>query len=180
MIAVSVVGIAVLAVIGASGKIPTDELRTQDLPPPDAPEQAYEDFALSFDGYKELGSLRRCGKIANAGDRPVEFWILVGLVVLGELLPISVARRNEDEEISTSTIFAFALMLTGGLAAAVLALALASLLAYYFRSRSLLRSSFGVAHYTLAITASAGVLELLSDVPHANPPYFSTTTPRAL
>jgi diguanylate cyclase (GGDEF)-like protein len=131
MVAVSVVGIAVLAWIGASGKI------------------------------------------GSAGDNPEEFWILVGLVVLGELLPISVARKNEEEEISTSTIFAFALLLTGGLAAAVLALALAGLCAYYFRSRSLLRSSFSVAHYTLAITAAAGVLELLSDVPHENAPYFT-------
>jgi hypothetical protein len=45
--------------------IPTDELGVLDLPSKYAEEQAYHDFALSFDGYRELGSFPRCTRIAN-------------------------------------------------------------------------------------------------------------------
>jgi len=46
-------------------KIATDDLTVADLPATDAPEDAYHAFALSFDGYRELGSIKRSGRIAN-------------------------------------------------------------------------------------------------------------------
>lgn len=41
--------------------IPTSALAVSDLPGADADEDAYHRFALSFNGYQELGSTRRCG-----------------------------------------------------------------------------------------------------------------------
>jgi hypothetical protein len=35
------------------------------LPAADAPEIAYHRFALSFIGYEEMGSLRRCARLGN-------------------------------------------------------------------------------------------------------------------
>lgn len=51
--------------------IPTSALAVSDLPGADADEDAYHRFALSFNGYQELGSTRRCGRIANES---LEHW----------------------------------------------------------------------------------------------------------
>jgi hypothetical protein len=51
--------------------IPSELLTVADLPSTDAPEDAYHRFALSFNGYEEMGSVRRCGRIANGS---IERW----------------------------------------------------------------------------------------------------------
>jgi hypothetical protein len=51
--------------------IPTSALTVAHLPAPDADEDEYHRFALSFNGYTELGSDRRCARIANAS---LEHW----------------------------------------------------------------------------------------------------------
>jgi len=45
--------------------IANDELTLSDLPSPDAGWEAIQGFALSFDGYKEAGSLEHAARIAN-------------------------------------------------------------------------------------------------------------------
>jgi hypothetical protein len=45
--------------------IPTEELQPEDVPSADAEEDALHRFALSFNGYEENGSFRRCARIAN-------------------------------------------------------------------------------------------------------------------
>jgi diguanylate cyclase (GGDEF)-like protein len=88
------------------------------------------------------------------------------LVVLGELLPIKVPRR--DAEITTSTTFAFAALLSFGLPAAAVAQASGSLVTDLARRRSPWRSVFNVAQYTLSYAAAGAVLTALSDVPQAS------------
>ncbi len=44
--------------------VPNKALRRSDLPGPDASEVELNEFALTFDGYEELGHAR-CGRIAN-------------------------------------------------------------------------------------------------------------------
>lgn len=55
--------------------IPTESLTAEDLPAPDAEEDELHRFALSFIGYDELGSRRRCARIANHAR---ERWLLSG------------------------------------------------------------------------------------------------------
>lgn len=43
-----------------------EQLRVEDVPPPDADWAAISTFALSFDGYAVQGSFERCAEIANA------------------------------------------------------------------------------------------------------------------
>jgi hypothetical protein len=50
--------------------IANDDLTLRDLPSPDAGWEAIQGFALSFDGYKEAGSLEHAARIAN--DRVCE------------------------------------------------------------------------------------------------------------
>ena len=83
------------------------------------------------------------------------------LVMLGELLPIRVMRRDGEEEITVSTTFAFALLLTSGAAAALLSLTAASLLADTVRRKPLWKVAFNVAQFSLSIGAAAIVMRTL-------------------
>ena len=87
--------------------------------------------------------------------------LLTPLVVLGELAPIRVRRRDGEEEITSSTTFAFALLLTCGAAAAVLSLALASLMADLFRRKPIWKALFNVAQFSLSVGVAAGVVALI-------------------
>ena len=83
------------------------------------------------------------------------------LVVLGELLPIRVLRRDGEEEITVSTTFAFALLLTSGAAAAVLSLALASLVADLMRRKPFWKAAFNVAQFSLSVGAAAAIVAVV-------------------
>ena len=48
-------------------------------------------------------------------DDPLTFAVLGGGVVLGEMLPVKIPRRGDDEELTLSASFAMALLLLGGL-----------------------------------------------------------------
>ena len=131
-------------------------------------------FAVSVTGLALLVYLAASGRVGRADVAPAQFAVLVALVILGELLPIKLPRRDEDEELTTSATFSFALLISSGPAGAVLALALAELFAYFFRGKALSRSTFNIGQSTLALVAAGGVLTWLSDVPHPEPPFFQT------
>src|SRR5437764_11152971 len=73
-------------------------------------------------------------------------WLVRGLlllapgVLIGELMPITIPRRGEDEAITFSTTFAFALLLVAGPLAAAGALSVASVVQDVFSRRPLWRS----------------------------------------
>ncbi len=95
------------------------------------------------------------------------FWLLTALVVLGELRPLRILRRGTEGEITPSTAFAFALLIAQGTAAAVVALALGSLLTDLVRRKALRKACFNSAQYVLSLAAAGGVLALLSGLPRA-------------
>ena len=101
-----------------------------------------------------------------SGARPF-YWILFALVLLGELRPIRVPRR--EAEISTATAFSYAALLAFGTPAAVAAQAAGSLLTDLVRRRPLSRAVFNVAQYTLSLTAAGAVLSLVGGVPFTDP-----------
>lgn len=131
-------------------------------------------LAVSTAGLSLLAWIAISGSVGSSGPDPMQFALLVAFVVLGELLPIKVPRREETEELTTSPTFSFALLLSSGVAGAALALALAELSAYFFRSKSLARSAFNIGQSTLALFAAAGVLSLMGDVPRRRAPFFET------
>src|ERR687892_128314 len=75
----------------------------------------------------------------TVADSYVEFWMLVGFVALGELLPVSVSRLDGSGEITTSTIFSFAILLRFGTWPAVLAQVIASVAADLAQQKPLLK-----------------------------------------
>jgi len=92
---------------------------------------------------------------------PAAFWLFTVLVVIGELFPITVLRRSEVEEITTSTTFAFALLLGYGTVPALASLVLASLLADLVHHKPVWKSVFNVAQYTLSMALAGAAYSAL-------------------
>jgi diguanylate cyclase (GGDEF)-like protein len=90
-------------------------------------------------------------------------WLLAAAVVIGELVPIKLGPNRG--EVAPSTTFTFALLVSSGIGAAVLAQAIASALADVVDRKRPSRSAFNVAQYVLAIAAAGGVLVALGVLP---------------
>src|SRR5687767_2968512 len=89
------------------------------------------------------------------------FWALAGFVLLGELFPVRLPRRDQLDEITLSTPFAFALLLAYGPAPAIAAYVLASLIQDASDRTVPAKMAFNAAQYALSLAAAAGVLTLL-------------------
>src|SRR5439155_118731 len=83
-------------------------------------------------------------------------------VLLGELLPITVPRQSEEDQITTSTTFSLALLITTGVLPAIVAQASASVVADLLRRKPAWKAGFNAAQYALSLFAAAVVLSLLS------------------
>ena len=79
-------------------------------------------------------------------------------MLVGELLPIDVPRRQGLDRITTSTAFAFAIALLFGPLPAVLAYAGASLVADVVARLGWLKVAFNAAQYALALAAAAATM----------------------
>ena len=95
-------------------------------------------------------------------DQPT-FWVLAGFCLVGELLPIRLARATHHDEITISTAFAFAILLTFGLLPAMAVYAVASIVTDIKDPTSPRKALFNAAQYVLALGAASAVLTLLSD-----------------
>jgi diguanylate cyclase (GGDEF)-like protein len=87
-----------------------------------------------------------------------EILVFLIFVVLGELLPIEVPRRDEVEEVTTSTTFSFALLLTAGLVPAMAAQMIASLVADTAGHKPLWKAMFNASQYALTLVCANVVL----------------------
>ena len=90
--------------------------------------------------------------------------ILAGLVVLGELFPITVPRDGDVEEIAVSTTPGFAIVIAYGAAPAALVFAAASAIGDVSRRKPLWKAAFNVGQYTLSV-AAAGLTYRMLDGP---------------
>jgi diguanylate cyclase (GGDEF)-like protein len=92
-------------------------------------------------------------------DEPVVVLIAV-LVLVAELFPITVPWRDEAQTVSTSTTWAFALVLLAGGGIAAVALAVASLVEDAVDHKPWWKAGFNAAQYTIALGAATAVVEL--------------------
>jgi diguanylate cyclase (GGDEF)-like protein len=90
------------------------------------------------------------------------FWVFAGLTFLGELWPLKVQRRDEGGAVTTSSTFAFAILLTAGPLAAVLAQGLACILADGLLRKGWLRGVFNTGQYILSLVAAYAVLSVVA------------------
>jgi hypothetical protein len=88
------------------------------------------------------------------------FWVLGGLVLLGELRPVIASTRTDPAGINLATAFLFAALLRWGIAPVLLAVPLATLFGEVARRKAAYRTVFNVAQYVLSYAAAAIVLQL--------------------
>ncbi|MDN3358868.1 bifunctional diguanylate cyclase/phosphodiesterase [Actinomadura sp. DC4] len=91
--------------------------------------------------------------LRELGRNPL-FWILAGLIVLGELKPIITPGSTETTGAAISTTFTFATMLYVGMPTALLLQAVATVASGVLRRRAIHRNAFNVGQYTLSFTAA--------------------------
>jgi diguanylate cyclase (GGDEF)-like protein len=120
-----------------------------------------------------VGAGSIAGALAVAGGapwrtvegRPSEFALFAVLLVAGELRPLRVRRREGEEEIVTSTVFAFALLLRFGPGPAVVAQAVASAVSDLAGRKPAHKVAFNVGQYCLTLAAAGATYEALADLP---------------
>jgi diguanylate cyclase (GGDEF)-like protein len=108
--------------------------------------------------YAFIGGGRAFGK--SVLDSPFPFAACAVLVVVAELNPIRLIRSGAPISICASTTFAFALLLSHGLAAAIMVQGVASVVADVRQRKQPLKVAFNVAQYSLSLWAPAIVLAL--------------------
>ncbi len=89
------------------------------------------------------------------------FWLLAALCLLGEALPIRLARRTNYDEVTVSTAFAFAVLLAFGPAPAMALYAAASIVVDAGVRRHPVKIAFNAAQYAVSLSAAWAVLALL-------------------
>jgi diguanylate cyclase (GGDEF)-like protein len=102
----------------------------------------------------------------------LELWVLAGLVIVGEMLPIRYSRHGEMTEVVTSTTFSFALLLSWGVGPALLAQVMASLIADLARRKPWWKTAFNAAQYAISMGAAYAVLEVTTGIPRTITPHF--------
>jgi len=129
--------------------------------------------AIALSGQMNLGYITAHG---------YTFAVLAAGVVMGEMLPVKIPRRDSEEEIVLSTSFSIALLLAGGLGPAIVAQAAASIVQDCVARKPLWRVRFNLGQYTLAMVAAFLVMRLLSVHTHvgSSHPFTSSELPAVL
>src|ERR1700743_3891779 len=98
-------------------------------------------------------------------DDPLPFAVLAGGVVLGEMLPVKIPRRGDDEELTLSASFAMALLLLGGLGPALVAQGTASIVQDIMSKKPAVRVRFNLGQYSLSMVAAWLAMRLVAVSP---------------
>jgi diguanylate cyclase (GGDEF)-like protein len=103
-----------------------------------------------------------------------EIALFAACALIGELVPLKVVTRGVEGEVTTSTTFAFATLLAGGPACAVVALVGASFAADALRGKPPTKLLFNGCQYAITVTAAAVVLHVLTGVPRTDGDFHFT------
>ena len=112
-------------------------------------------------------------------EQPLTFVMLSAGVLLGEMLPLKIPRRGNDEQITLSTSFVMAVLLAGGLAPALIAQCAASIVQDLASHKPWWRIRFNLGQYALSMAAALLVMRGLSVAPHigSSHPFDSADLP---
>jgi diguanylate cyclase (GGDEF)-like protein len=129
---------------------------------------------VGFIGYCGGLSLAGCALVIylvlDAGLAPIVdagpvLWVLMAFGLFGELVPLTIARGDEENELSTSPAFVFAILLIWGPLAAIPLNAVASVGRDVRRRKQWWRVSFNVGQYTASLYAAYVVLRAFGHRP---------------
>ncbi len=135
-----------------------------------APLQAYVIAVIG------LGALCCAGVFALDGHNlprllSPELLVFAICALIGEFVPLKVVMRGVEGEVTTSTTFAFAALLVGGPACAIVTLVGASFVADAIRRKAPTKVLFNGCQYAITLTAAATVLAVLTGVPREVGPF---------
>ena len=117
--------------------------------------------AVSVVGVSILVVLLVRGEPGLPREPGAAFWAIAALVVIGEILPVPVVPRHLGGAGTTSTSFAFAVLLGWGLPAGALVQVAASLVADGIQRKPWFKAIFNAGQYCLSIAAAGLVIEAL-------------------
>ena len=92
------------------------------------------------------------------GERPA-FWVIMALVLVGELRPIFTSGSRDASGITMSTMFSFAALLFFGLPGAAAVQALATAVTAVVYGKQLWRTGFNLGQHTLNLLVAWWVLD---------------------
>jgi diguanylate cyclase (GGDEF)-like protein len=95
--------------------------------------------------------------MSTLAKHPV-FWVLVAMVVLGDIWPIVTPGRSSLEAPLASVTFSFAMLIVWGLPVAVLVRATSTTVTFLAKRKAPHRTAFNAAANTLSLTAAGSVL----------------------
>jgi len=130
---------------------------------------------VSFLGLGLVAALAGIRGLESIALAPIEFWVFAAFLLIGEFLPVRVPRREEDEEITTSATFAYALVLAFGPTVAALTHVAATLLSELSRRKAWYKATFNAGQYALTVFAAGFIVRLLTGVPHREGAAFDVT-----
>ncbi len=136
-------------------------------------------FVLACAAVVSLSGQMNLGYI---GAHPYTFAVLAAGVLMGEMLPVKIPRRDHDGEIVLSTAFSMALLLAGGLGPALIAQGASSIVQDATAHKPWWRVRFNLGQYTLSMVAAFLVMRLLSVTTHpgSSHPFTSSQLPGVL
>ena len=128
--------------------------------------------AIFLAGCASVVALRGMMDLHYIVEQPITFASLTAGVLLGEMLPVKIPRRGNDEMLTLSTAFSMALLLAGGLGPALIAQGIGSVIQDVASGKVGWRSRFNLGQYTIALIAAMLAMRAISHisgVPSAHP-----------
>ncbi len=136
--------------------------------------------AVFVAGCLVVALLRPMEHLGFISATPVSFGIMALGVVLGELMPLKIPRRGDDEEIALSASFAMAILLVGGLGPALIAQAVASVAQDVNSRKPPWRIAFNLGQYALSMAAAAVVMRALTSADLGPHPFGTPQMPAVI
>ncbi len=96
--------------------------------------------------------------VPQMSQAPAAFWMVAGLILLGELRPVVAAGGYDPQGVVTSHAFVFAAMYLYGPWPALMFLAIATLIAEIARRKAPWKVPFNVGQYTISAGSAAAIM----------------------
>jgi diguanylate cyclase (GGDEF)-like protein len=128
--------------------------------------------AIFLAGCASVVALRGMMDLHYIVEQPITFASLSAGVLLGEMLPVKIPRRGNDEMLTLSTAFSMALLLAGGLGPALIAQGIGSVIQDVASGKVGWRSRFNLGQYTIALIVAMLAMKAtssISGIPSAHP-----------
>src|SRR4051794_11741650 len=117
---------------------------------------------VSLLGMAVLAATLSTSDLATVLPSSPEVWFFTIALIVGECIPMRLVHHGSEGEITTSSTFALALLLTAGVPATMLAMTTAAVVADARQRKSITRTLFNVGQYAIVVAAAGLTLWTVS------------------